>query len=198
MWPFKKSKQCSPPPSPEYDRPWRSMDWNKDRQNLLTSIQNFQPGNKEVNTLRILLHGPQGAGKSSFFNSVNTALQGRSTTRALAQAVETGRSFTLECKTYKVKDKAGSFYPFTFTDIAGMDHRCGTKTDDIKKFLNGHINNGYIFNPHSSITEDDPKYKKDPTLTDRIHCLVAVLPANTISMMNEDILRQMREVLEKA
>lgn len=49
-----------------------------------------------------------------------------------------------------MKDKAGSFYPFTFTDIAGMhDDDTSIKTDDINKLLNGHIIDGYtvsIFN----------------------------------------------------
>uniref|UniRef100_A0A672L6Z7 Si:dkeyp-75b4.9 n=1 Tax=Sinocyclocheilus grahami TaxID=75366 RepID=A0A672L6Z7_SINGR len=141
------------------------------------SINIFKPSNSEVGTLRILLHGPQGAGKSSFFNSVYNVLQGRITTRALAHAVETGQSFTV-----KVKDR-------------------GIKMDDIIKLLNGHINSGYNFNPLKPITEEDPKYNKNPTLKDRIHCLVAVLPANTVSMMDDTnlpIIKQMSDVRKEA
>lgn len=69
---------------------------SEDKQNLLTAINRFKPKNPEVGTLRILLHGPQGAGKSSFFNSVDNALKGHITTRALAHAVETDHSFTVE------------------------------------------------------------------------------------------------------
>ncbi|KAL1277111.1 hypothetical protein QQF64_023784 [Cirrhinus molitorella] len=205
MWLFKKAKPPTPPPSPEFHRPWRPLDWNEDKQKLLTAVNNFKPRNPKVDPLRILLHGPQGAGKSSFFNSVYNVLQGRITTRALAHAVEADGSFTLMSKTYKVKkDWPDSNYPFNFTDIAGM-HKAdgGIQVDDIKKLLNGHINSGYNFNPLKSITEDDPKYNKDPTLKDRIHCLVAVLPANTVSLMDdkkidENIIRQMRKVREEA
>ncbi len=84
-----------------------------DGQTIMTTITNFKSENTEVDTLRILLHGPQGAGKSSFFNSVNTALQGRNTTRALAQSAKTGQSFTLEVKTLKPKLK----FNFTLTHI---------------------------------------------------------------------------------
>ncbi|XP_056318212.1 interferon-induced protein 44-like [Danio aesculapii] len=197
MWPFKKkSKQ---PSSPEYETAWRTMDWN-DKQKLLTTIKNFQPGNPEVDTLKILLHGPVGAGKSSFFNSLDNALQGRITSRALAHSVQTDRSFTVKYQTYKLKkDGFGSYLPLTFTDIAGMQsEHGGISTADIIKLLGGHINSGYIFNPNSSITEDDPKYNKEPNRKDRIHCLVAVLPANTVSMTDDDIIRQMKEVREKA
>lgn len=51
---------------------------------------------KEVKHLRILLHGPVGAGKSSLINSVNSVLQGKVTGRALTDAVnvKAGQSFT--------------------------------------------------------------------------------------------------------
>ncbi|XP_048053801.1 interferon-induced protein 44 isoform X2 [Megalobrama amblycephala] len=193
------SSNSSPPP-PEYDRPWRSINWSEDGQKLLKTVTNFQPGNQEVNPLRILLHGPVGAGKSSFFNSVNSALQGYITTRALANSsLNAEKTFTVQCKTYKVKnERAGSFLPFAFTDIAGMDKKFGIKTDDIIQLLNGHINDGYTFNPVKPITDEDPKYNNNPILKDKIHCLVAVLPANTVSMINEEMIWQMREVREKA
>ncbi len=58
--------------------------------------------------------------------------------------------FYFQCSTYKIKDKAGSFYPFTFTDIAGMHYEdTSIKTDDVNELLNGHIIDGYtvsIFN----------------------------------------------------
>lgn len=59
--------------------------------------------------------------------------------------------FYFQCNTYKMKKgEAGFFYPFTFTDIAGVDNDSrSVKTDDIHKLLNGHIIDGYtvsIFN----------------------------------------------------
>ncbi len=54
------------------------------------------------------------------------------------------------------------------------------------------------FNPAKSITEEDPKYRGDPELKDRIHCLVAVLPADTCSMMDEKVFERMRAVRETA
>lgn len=53
------------------------------------------------------------------------------------------------------------------------------------------------FNPLQPITEDDPKYIRNPELKDRIHCLVGVLPATTFSMMDGEI-EQMKAVREKA
>ncbi|KAI2657854.1 Interferon-induced protein 44 [Labeo rohita] len=102
------------------------------------------------------------------------------------------------CTIHKFKDKADTFYPFTFTDIAGMDSEdASMKPDDIITTLKGHINDGYTFNPRQPITEDDPKYIKNPELKDRIHCLVGIIPADTFSMMHE-VIEKMKAVREKA
>lgn len=46
---------------------------------------------------------------------------------------------------------------------------------------------------------DKPKNEKNKTtMKDKIHCLVAVLPANKISSMEDDLLRKMREVRLRA
>ncbi|XP_051561563.1 interferon-induced protein 44 isoform X2 [Myxocyprinus asiaticus] len=202
MWLVKKFQKQPPPPSPEYATPWRSVNWREEsKENILRTLKNVQPGNSEVNTLRILVHGPVGAGKSSFFDSVNSSVQGRITTRALSH-VETdqSRSFTLACKTYKIKKDMTSFFPFTLTDIRGLDRngRGGIQTDDIIKVLNGHIKDGYFFNPDRPITEDDEKYNRTGCLNEKIHCLVAVLPANNSTIADEDVMRQIREVREAA
>uniref|UniRef100_A0A673NPA4 Si:dkeyp-75b4.9 n=1 Tax=Sinocyclocheilus rhinocerous TaxID=307959 RepID=A0A673NPA4_9TELE len=162
------------------------------------------PGNKEIKTLRILLYGPQGAGKSSFCNSVNNTLQGRITTRALAQSTDTGGSFTLKVKTLflreseRERESHGHFLFFFLVPLKAGVHGAIFATDDINRLLNGHIIDGYTFNPVSSITEGDQKYKRNPILKDKIHCLVAVLPANTVSVMHEDVFGQMGAVRDKA
>lgn len=53
------------------------------RQADLQYMKNFKPQNKGKQ-LRILLHGPVGAGKSSFINSAQSALHGRICVQALA------------------------------------------------------------------------------------------------------------------
>ncbi|XP_016375352.1 interferon-induced protein 44 [Sinocyclocheilus rhinocerous] len=188
------------PPSQELDKPWRTVSWTEaEKQQLLRTLNNFKTGSTEVNTLRMLLHGPVGAGKSSFFNSMDNVLQDRITTRALADSLS-GKSFTMECKQFNLRKKAGSYFPFTFTDIRGMEQEegNGVHPKDIPKILLGHVKNGYICNAENPISEGNPKYNENPSLNDRIHCLVAVIPANSISLMEQIVIDQLRKVRQKA
>ncbi|MCI4393456.1 hypothetical protein PGIGA_G00157700 [Pangasianodon gigas] len=112
---------------------------------MLRKLKDFQPGTAEVHELKILLHGPIGAGKSSLINSINTVLQGYNTAGALA-ASSAGQSFTLKLKFHKLKKGGpGTFYPFVFADIMGLEpeESNGVQTEDMIKILQGRIKDGY-------------------------------------------------------
>ncbi|KAF4074845.1 hypothetical protein AMELA_G00228080 [Ameiurus melas] len=195
------SQSPAPGPNPELDKPWREVTWSGEgKSQMMRKLKDFQPGTAEVRELKILLHGPVGAGKSSFINSVNTVLQGYNTTGALA-ASAAGKSFTVEFKYHRLKkDKPGSFYPFVFTDIMGLEAEDsnGVQTEDIINILQGHVKGGYAFNPFKPIDKDDPRYISNPGLKDKVHCLVSVLQADRISLITDDVIKKMRAVREKA
>ncbi|XP_049418240.1 interferon-induced protein 44-like [Epinephelus fuscoguttatus] len=187
-----KRQFTSSPTSPE---PWRDIPWSHKNRDL-QYVNDYQPHNSEVQQLRILLHGPSGSGKSSFFNCVDSALQGRVTGRALVDAISHD-SFTQKYKSYKFqKGGPGTFYPFAFTDIMGLDRETnrGVSVEDIKLAMMGHIKDGYTFNPLSKISENDPDYNKDPALKDQVHVLVCVVSAETLNILSDEHVAKMREV----
>ncbi|XP_073349689.1 interferon-induced protein 44-like [Pagrus major] len=154
----------------------------------------YKPRNNEASRLRILLHGPVGAGKSSFINSVESVLRGRVAVRAPTDATS-GSSFTKQYKTYKIPNGPDGFYSFVFNDIMGLeqtDNR-GVHVEDIKLALRGHVKDGYQFNPNP-MTEGDRGYNPSPTLDDRVHVLVSVIPAGSVSLLNDKVVKKMREV----
>lgn len=50
----------------------------------MKTIQSYKSEIKTVHQARVLLVGPVGAGKSSFFNSINSAFRGNMTCQAIA------------------------------------------------------------------------------------------------------------------
>ncbi|XP_068435398.1 interferon-induced protein 44-like [Clinocottus analis] len=70
----------------------------------------------------------------------------------------------------------------------------GVCVEDLKLAMKGHIRDEYDFNPHSVISVDNPKYNMDPTLEDKVHVLVCVIDAETLSIMSDSSKRKMREV----
>ncbi|KAI4894557.1 hypothetical protein NFI96_004458 [Prochilodus magdalenae] len=73
----------------------------------------------------------------------------------------------------------------------------GIIPDDIIKALKGHILDGYTFNPVHAITKDNPKYNANPNPCDKVHCLVTILPADTISRMSDKVIDKMKTIREK-
>ncbi|XP_014878221.1 interferon-induced protein 44-like [Poecilia latipinna] len=182
---------------------WKSHDCpmgDPNKQELLRYMNNFQPQNKKVKAIRVLLHGPVGAGKSSFINSVKNILQGKMTNEALASNTTSDQSFTKKYQTYKVKKEGReNFYPFVFNDIMGLEDGDGrgVRTDDIKNALKGHVKDGYKFNPASSLSDDDPGFISSPSISDRVHVLVCVYSANAAEI-KLSVLQKMRKIREAA
>uniref|UniRef100_A0A4W6CLF8 TLDc domain-containing protein n=1 Tax=Lates calcarifer TaxID=8187 RepID=A0A4W6CLF8_LATCA len=69
--------------APEFEKPWRPVIWESEkRTEMMDSIKLYSPMVNSVSQVRVLLIGPVGAGKSSFFNSINSVFRGHVTNQA--------------------------------------------------------------------------------------------------------------------
>ncbi|KAI9523326.1 hypothetical protein NQZ68_028350 [Dissostichus eleginoides] len=173
-------------------KPWRDLAHTNEEN--LDFMKSYHPRNKEVKNLRILVHGPVGAGKSSFINSVESTLRGRVTGRVMTDSIS-GESFTTKYKTFKIQKDPEGFYSFIFGDIMGLEStEKGVNIEDIKLALRGHVTEGYKFIPGKPLNEGDKDYISSPTLDDKVHALVCVIPAGSISLLTDEVVKKIRDV----
>uniref|UniRef100_A0A671SN90 Interferon-induced protein 44-like n=1 Tax=Sinocyclocheilus anshuiensis TaxID=1608454 RepID=A0A671SN90_9TELE len=133
------------------------------RAELMEMIRNHKPLMMSVSRVRILMIGPVGAGKSSFFNSINSIFMSRITSKAMSGSA--GTSLTTQFRTYPVKDgREGKPLPFVLCDTMGLEEQTGAGLDieDISSILQGHVPDRYkqrVYRPSS--------------LQEKIHCTMS-------------------------
>ncbi|XP_039538263.1 interferon-induced protein 44-like [Pimephales promelas] len=178
------------------EKPWRNILWTpKRRDELMELIRNYKPLMKSVSRVRILMIGPVGAGKSSFFNSINSVFMGHVTSKAMSGSA--GTSLTTQFRTYPVKDgRERKPLPFVLCDTMGLEEQSGAglNTDDISSILQGLIPDRYKFNPKSPFQPDEQKASRPASLQEKIHCVVYVIDATKISLMSDQLEEKLSSV----
>uniref|UniRef100_A0A7N8WQZ7 TLDc domain-containing protein n=1 Tax=Mastacembelus armatus TaxID=205130 RepID=A0A7N8WQZ7_9TELE len=171
--------------TPEFEKPWRPMVWESEkRTEMMNSLKSYCPADHSLSQIRVLLIGPVGAGKSSFFNSLNSLFRGHVTNQAIAGSCAT--SLTTQFRTYSVKSgREGKPLPIILCDTMGLEENTGAglDVDDIISIVKGHLPNCYQFNPTAPLHSEAYGYNKSPELKDKIHCVVYVIDACKISIM---------------
>ncbi|XP_053178044.1 interferon-induced protein 44-like isoform X1 [Scomber japonicus] len=169
--------------SAELEKPWRTIVWESEKE-LMESIQYYKPMVSSVRQCRVLLIGAVGAGKSSFFNSINSVFRGHVTSQAISGSSST--SLTTQFRTYSLKaGREGKPLPIMLCDTMGLEESTGAglDIDDISSILKGHLPDRYQFNPSAALHSEASGYRKSPVLKDKIHCVAYVMDACKISIM---------------
>ncbi|XP_026063035.1 interferon-induced protein 44-like [Carassius auratus] len=182
------------------EKPWRNVQWNSERrQALLSYISGWKPSVSSVKQARILLVGPIGAGKSSFFNSINSVFKGYVSMQANTGTA--GTSLTTQFRTYYIKPSSSvSHVPFSLCDTMGLEDgvNTGLDVDDFATILKGHIKDKYQFNPVTPIQPDSPHFHKSPGLKDRIHCVVYVIDISKVKLLSDKTIEKFVAFRKKA
>uniref|UniRef100_A0AAY4A1V5 TLDc domain-containing protein n=1 Tax=Denticeps clupeoides TaxID=299321 RepID=A0AAY4A1V5_9TELE len=111
---------------------------------LMETIKSWKPIITSVSKAQVLLVGPVGAGKSSFFNSLSSVFRGHVTSQAVTGSA--GTSVTTKFHTYPVmSDKSRKPLPLILCDTMGLegDVNAGLDMEDITSILQGHVQDRY-------------------------------------------------------
>ncbi|KAH3823328.1 hypothetical protein DPMN_125126 [Dreissena polymorpha] len=160
---------------------WRKHpEWNeKFLETLTEEIASFKPsGELGLSDVRILMLGPVGTGKSSFYNTINSVFKGRITQRA-PSGIGT-QSITTAYTPYVVKARSGASLNFRFCDTRGLEVPQGLDNLECNYLLDGNISDFYEFNPATPICPENPGFVHKPNLKEKIHCVLFVIDAATI------------------
>ncbi|CAK6984549.1 interferon-induced protein 44-like [Scomber scombrus] len=102
-------------------------------------------------------------------------------------------------KTYKMeKENPSTFYPFVFSDIMGLEESKGVIVHDVKLALKGRVKDNYKLNPEHTLSEGDQYYNTEVNPNDKVHVLLCVIPADTVSHMKEEVTRKIQEIRRAA
>ncbi|XP_034306975.2 interferon-induced protein 44-like isoform X2 [Magallana gigas] len=176
------------------DKPWRKFsEFNAETANKLKEeLVDYGPDSKTgVTAANILLIGQIGAGKSSFFNSVNSIFRGKITNKARSGSFE--HSLTTVYRKYNVKDhNSGQTLKIRLCDTRGLEEDFAIDSQEISHILDGNISDRYQFNPSAPFTTETFGFIRNPHLGDRIHCVAFVVDGSTIDVIPEKILKQMK------
>ncbi|KAM4738706.1 interferon-induced protein 44-like isoform 2-T2 [Anableps anableps] len=182
------------------ENPWRTLIWNPEkRTELMEMIKTYKPTVSSVSQARVLLIGPVGAGKSSFFNSINSVFRGHVTSQAISGC--SSSSLTTQFRTYSVKaGREGKPLPVILCDTMGLEENkgAGLDVDDISSILEGHMPDRYQFNPSAPLRSEAHAYRKSPDFKDKIHCMSYILDATKVSNMPEKLAEKLKAIRQKA
>lgn len=153
------------------------------------------PPNTEVSEANILLFGWTGAGKSRLFNSMASLFNIKQS--SVAEELGAADHVTKQLTSYKVadgvQDPAGlGSLKFKFWDTYGLSRDTYKSSYEFDRLVDGALPAGWKRND----TRKFPQADKANLATQRMHCVVFVLPAGATG--DKGILSQTRSYIERA
>ncbi|XP_052284905.1 interferon-induced protein 44-like isoform X2 [Dreissena polymorpha] len=174
-------------------QPWRKTpEWNKKYLETLTEdIVSFKPSGKlGLSDVRILMLGPVGTGKSSFYNTINSVFKGRISQSAPCGVATNGISIAYI--PYEVNVSSGESLKFRLCDTRGLEVTQSLDILECNYLLDGNIPDYFQFNPVAPIIPDNPLFVHQPKCTEKIHCVLFVIDAATIGDIPQKMVDKMQ------
>lgn len=160
--------------------PWREVENDvfsqTTKEQLLGKVNAIVPPTEAINFIVI---GKVGAGKSSFVNTLMTVLNNTvriCTIQAVYEPIEdsvTKKFSEVNLKTFRDGKKIRIY------DCCGFIKKDqNTLYNDLEKAITGHMKKNYQFQEKVEFDEKSEWYRKDPSISDKMHCVLFVVNAD--------------------
>ncbi|XP_064617064.1 interferon-induced protein 44-like isoform X2 [Liolophura sinensis] len=180
------------PPAPILINCWRNIDWNT-LDALKKNVLGYSTGKDKVPFANIAMFGRVGAGKSSFFNTIDSICKGR-----FAARFETGESTGSVTKWFRKTRFGGNNGPaFYICDTMGTEENQGLDVTDFPYILDGHLSDKFQF-PHCGVTEESSGFVRSPTLGQKMHCLCYIMDSSKVAMISHDARAKIAQIKDLA
>ncbi|XP_076099517.1 interferon-induced protein 44-like [Mytilus galloprovincialis] len=172
--------------------PWRTTpQWNtKLFEELKEKIKKYKPLTElKVPQARVLLVGQVGAGKTSFFNTINSIFINYISRQACSGNAE--HSLTIVYRMYQIRnDVSGNPLNLRLHDTRGLEGDHGIDDHTLCCLLDGNLPDRFQFNPSAPVTPDITGFVATPKLADKIHCVVFVIDGSTVDDMPQKVIEK--------
>ncbi|KAK3610858.1 hypothetical protein CHS0354_039129, partial [Potamilus streckersoni] len=164
---------------------------------LIESIENYKPpGASKLSETRILMVGPVGAGKSSFFNTVNSIFKDHITQRGYAGSAE--HSLTTVYRQYKIRSgSTGESLRFRLCDTRGLEETASLGLIEFSHLLEGNVPDWFKFDPESPISPETPGFIQIPTIKDKVHCVMFIFDCSTVDVIPKSIMDKIKDMQKR-
>jgi len=184
--------------------PWRKQKeknpWTEEvYKNLKEEIVTHELLKKaNIEYFNVLLVGQVSAGKSSFFNTVETVFSDHVTMKANAGSVQ--KSLTTQYRTYKVraKDHKNKAIKFKFCDSMGLEGGdAGLMPNAVAQIMDGHVKDMAELSS-GGISPKSSGYNSSPGVGDQIHCVAFVVDSSKVDYLDEKLIVKLASIREEA
>merc|ERR1711892_240647 len=167
--------------------PWAPSVYEKLKKEIATHELLKESGLKFFN---VLLIGQISAGKSSFYNTIESVFSEYVTTKADAGTLE--KSVTTKFRAYEVKAKDNYNEPiaFKFCDTMGLSKEGGLEPEACGLIMDGLV-------PDGSDLRKDLDAGFQSYMEDKMHCVVFLVDASRMEYMDEAVIEKMAKIREE-
>lgn len=177
--------------------PWReSDDFSQVSKNgLKQRIAALAPP-KQCQNINLLVIGNIGSGKSSLVNTLLTSIRDTGLIASIATTYpENFQSTTCMLHEVLLEDTPGT-KTLRVYDCRGIGRVDGVREEDLKSVIDGRVMKNYVFQHCHDIPQSSDFYRSNPTISDKMHCVLFVAKADNIDQnVDFSVLKRIQKYL---